>query len=199
MINKMKQVNRLVWIFFVCGVGSILLLAPRAAQAHAEYEHSDPPADSVIPSPPDTVRIWFTQELFRREGANWIEVAGPDGSQVQVGDAVVDDDDRTLLSVGLQTGLGAGEYQVRWHSLSADDADEDEGEFTFRVDPSAQESTALPPPTTAPTPSPFPSEVAGTATSVPPTENGPSSGLPCLGSALFGLGMALLAWRLRAR
>ena len=107
MVGNIKRTYRLAWVFVLCGVGGILLLAPRIAQAHAEYDRSDPPADAVIRQAPEAIRIWFTQELFRREGANWIEVTGPDGSQVQVEDAVVDDDDVAvaLEPAGVETAM----------------------------------------------------------------------------------------------
>jgi methionine-rich copper-binding protein CopC len=122
-------------------LGAIAVVAtPRVALAHAEPERSNPAAESVIPEAPDTVEIWFTQELFRREGANTIAVEGPNG-RVDNGELVLDDADREHLSVGLQPDLPPGEYRVRWTSLSAIDGDAAEGEFTFTIDPTAPEPT----------------------------------------------------------
>lgn len=111
--------------------------------AHAEYDRSLPAADSVIATSPAVVEVWFTQELFRREGANRLEVIAPDGSQVDLGDSRIDDDDRTHVIVSLQPNLPAGRYTVRWFNTSLEDGHAEEGEFGFTIDPDA--------PATAPT------------------------------------------------
>jgi methionine-rich copper-binding protein CopC len=117
------------------------------AYAHAEYDRSMPAAESVIPAGPETVEVWFTQELFRREGANRLEVIAPDGSQVDLGDSRIDDDDRTHVIVSLQPDLPAGVYTVRWFNTSLEDGHAEEGEFVFTIDPSApaanEEPTAV--------------------------------------------------------
>jgi methionine-rich copper-binding protein CopC len=107
------------------------------AHAHAEYDRSTPPAGGEAASAPESVDIWFTQELFRRAGANTIEVIGPGGTRVDLGETVLDDADRTHLSVGLQPDLSPGEYTVRWTNLSAVDDEANAGEFSFRIDPDA--------------------------------------------------------------
>lgn len=116
----------------------ISLLAALPALAHARYERSQPGDGAVVGVPPARVDIWFSQELFRREGENWIHVEDADGARVEVGQAEVDDDDRTHLSVALQRDLLPGSYRVSWRSLSAEDGDSDKGEFNFTYDPQAQ-------------------------------------------------------------
>ena len=127
--------------FAVVLVTSVAAVAtPRVVEAHAEHDRSTPAAGSVIPRAPDTLEIWFTQELFRREGANTIVVEGPTG-RVDDGNVVLDDADRTHLTVGLDADLAPGEYRVAWTSLSGIDGDAAEGEFTFTIDPNAPEPT----------------------------------------------------------
>ena len=129
--------------------GGLLLLAVLAfagtatALAHSQYDHSEPAADARIPRAPTRVDVWFTQELFRREGANTLTVHAPDGRRVDDGVPVIDDSDRTHLSVGLSGPLEAGAYHVTWTSLSAIDGDSADGFFVFTVDPSAPEPTAV--------------------------------------------------------
>ena len=128
--------------------GLLLLLAVLAcartatAHAHSEYDRSQPAADARIPSAPARVDVWFTQELFRRSGANTLTVHAPDGRRVDDGAPVIDDSDRTHLSVGLSGPLEPGGYHVTWNSLSALDGDTAEGFFVFTVDLSAPEPTA---------------------------------------------------------
>ncbi len=112
---------------------------PGRASAHADYERSLPAAGSVLPRAPERVEIWFTQELFRREGANVIEVRAGSGERVDAGDPVVGDRDRTRLSVGLAPGLAPGSYAVAWQTLSAVDGDTARGSFGFTLDPDAPE------------------------------------------------------------
>ena len=177
------------------GTIAVLLLTPSIARGHADYERSDPPAGAVIPTAPEEVHIWFTQELFRREGENDIRVIGPGDEEVHLGGAIIDDDDRAHMWVALQPGLGEGEYRVLWRSLSADDGDTEEGEFTFSVDASAPEPTPLPP---AATEEDSPTSSAPTVQPVSTADDTPTGGLECFGSTMLGLGViALGLWRKR--
>jgi copper resistance protein C len=121
---------------------SVVLVSATAARAHSEYERSEPAADARIPRAPSRVDVWFTQELFRRSGANTLTVHAPDGRRVDDGVPVIDDSDRTHLSVGVTGPLAPGGYHVTWSSLSALDGDTAEGFFAFTIDPSAPEPTA---------------------------------------------------------
>ena len=168
------------------------------------------------------MQVRFTQELFRRESENSLEVYGPGDLRVDLDDAAIDDDDRKLMTVSLQPDLADGDYTVRWRTLSADDGDEADGEFSFTLraaSPTAE--TGQPPPTatvkpdeTAPeaTTTAQPDETAPEATPIadsatsasgePPAEQAaPGTGLPCMGSSfpvllLFG---ALMLRRGRAK
>ena len=173
-----------------------------AVLPHADYDRSVPAADELVLQAPQQVQVWFTQELFRREGQNSLEVYGPDEQRVDLDDFAIDDDDRKLMTVSLPPHLANGIYTVRWRSLSADDGDDANGEFqfTFQADEPTAEAvqptdTAEAAPTAAPTaaavntqPSPTntaQAESTGTQ-STPPTpdqaDQGP--GLPCLGSSV---------------
>jgi methionine-rich copper-binding protein CopC len=117
-------------------LGGLLLVG--SAYAHADYLRSVPGENGVVSAPPARVDVWFTQELFRRKGENRIEVFDPGERPVHAGEAEVDNDDRTHLWVELLPDLAPGRYQVEWHSLSAEDGDNDEGEFSFMFDSQAE-------------------------------------------------------------
>ena len=180
-----------------------------AVLAHADYDHSVPAADELVLQTPQQVQVWFTQELFRREGQNSLEVYGPDEQRVDLDDFAIDDDDRKLMTVSLPPDLANGVYTVRWRSLSADDGDEASGQFQFTIQ--SDEPTAEAPATEAPAtetpestteaaqPSPTNTaqpeqaepqqtpSAADTDSEVPETspdqpDQGP--GLPCLGSSI---------------
>jgi methionine-rich copper-binding protein CopC len=149
--------------------------------AHADYDHSEPAADAVLEQSPTEVRIWFTQELFRRQGASTVEVYGPDGARVDRDDATIDDDNRKLMSISLASTLANGLYTVRWQALSAEDGHEKQGEFTFTVGLTGVISTSGATVTSAaPTVTPEPQAAPPTAISAP--TNQPSK-LPCLGAS----------------
>lgn len=181
------------------------LLHGESAQAHARYLRSEPGAGALVASAPRRVDIWFTQELFRRQGENWIRVFGAQEQPVHAGEAVIDDDDRTHMWVELEAGLPLGTYRVEWRTLSAEDGDTDEGEFRFSYDPQAtvtstpmvREETATaeeqPTPTSPPSPSPFPAvQPTPTLPAAATVTPAPAGGGPCpLG--LMPLGLAALA------
>jgi methionine-rich copper-binding protein CopC len=120
-----------------------VLLSCVPALAHSEYARSLPAANARIPRAPDRIEVWFTQELFRRAGANTLTVLAPDGARVDDEQPVVDDADRAHLSVGIDTPLPPGEYRVTWRSLSALDGDTAEGSFAFTIDPAAPEPVVI--------------------------------------------------------
>lgn len=189
-----------LFLFCLTVLGSSALLSLRVVSGHAEYDHSDPAADAVLAAAPTQVQIWFSQELFRRQGTNKLEVYDAAEQRVDLDDVTIDDDDRTLLRVSLSPSLPAGRYTVRWQALSAEDGHEGQGEFAFTVgeaaagaspassttvtttitdtvDTAAQSTatpTSAPEPATTVAPTPTPG-IASTPT--------PRGGLPCLGGA----------------
>jgi methionine-rich copper-binding protein CopC len=197
-------------------LGGLLIVG--SAHAHAAYRRSEPGADAIVAKPPERVDIWFTQELFRRQGENWIRVIGPSSDAVQIGDTQIDDDDRKHIWVNLQSDLEAGSYLVEWRNLSVEDGHSEEGSFSFTLDPRA-EATSTPmgeePPVEAATPTPpaSPSATEGaqaTDTPLPEPESvtpqpsptaSASDGSSCaLGATpIAGAVVFAFAWRSRRR
>ncbi len=172
-----------------------------AVLAHADYDHSVPAADEVVHQAPQQVQVWFTQELFRREGQNSLEVYGPDEQRVDLDDFAIDDDDRKLMTVSLPPDLANGVYTVRWRSLSADDGDDANGEFQFTIQsdvPTAEAPATETPESTTEAAQPSPTDTAqpeqaepqqtpsaaDTDSEVPETSPDQGPGLPCLGSSV---------------
>ncbi len=150
----------------VAALAATSLASPRPAAAHADFLRSDPPAGEAVRSAPERLTVWFTQELFRRAGANVLEVTGPEGDRVDLDDVVVDETDRTAMSVGLPADLPAGEYTVAWTTLSAVDGDTHDGSFTFTIDPDA------------PAPSPSPEVATATVAATAEPSATPQAGVP---------------------
>lgn len=164
-------------------------MTSKPALAHADLDRADPTADAVLTTAPTQVQLWFTQELFRRAGMNTIEVYAADGSRQDQGEAAINDDDRTLLTVALQPDLRPGVYTVRWQALSSEDGHDSAGEFTFTIAAGAAAATAPVTPTvvlTAATATPPP---VATPTDAPTATPSPITGT---GLSCFGVPLALL-------
>ncbi|MCY4412316.1 MAG: copper resistance protein CopC [Caldilineaceae bacterium] len=175
-----------------------------AVLAHADYDHSVPAADELVLQAPQQVQVWFTQELFRREGQNSLEVYGPDEQRVDLDDFAIDDDDRKLMTVSLPPDLANGVYTVRWRSLSADDGDDASGEFQFTIqsdEPTAEAAATETPESTTEAAQPSPTNTAQPEQAEPrqtpsaadtdsevsetsPDQPDQGPGLPCLGSSI---------------
>lgn len=172
-----------LWLVAAALVATSHAHTPLPASAHADYERSNPPANGVINRAPARLDVWFTQELFRRAGANTLTVTGPAGDRVDSGDTALDDADRKHLSLGLKPNLPDGVYAVAWASLSAVDGDNASGAFTFRIDSAA----ASPTPAASPVPATFNS----------PTTTGGAFPLPLwslIAAAAILLSGAIASW-----
>jgi copper resistance protein C len=114
-------------------LAALLLLLPLsigAAHAHAFLDHADPRVGNTVKSP-RIISLWFTQNL--ESSFSTIEVLDSNGARMNVGNALVDTNDRKLLRVPVRV-LPAGTYTVKWHVLSVD-THTTEGNFTFHVGP----------------------------------------------------------------
>ncbi|MGE5594966.1 MAG: copper resistance protein CopC [Hyphomicrobiales bacterium] len=131
------------------------LLMVSDAFAHAEPARVVPGDGAVLTAPPTQVEMKMSQEMARQADANDIDVFDASGKEVTTVSAVIDNADRTVLTVALPSGLPAGQYTVKWKTLSAEDGDPATGQTTFTVDPNGpaspgkenlREDIATPPP-----------------------------------------------------
>ena len=135
-------------VFGALGVLAVLcaalaLTAP--ASAHAAYASSAPAFAAVLDSAPEQIELRFTQQLFRREGANAMRLErSDDGAAIALGEVVIDNADRARMRAALLGPLAPGRYIVAWQNLSADDGDADQGSYPFYVGrpPTAEEEAA---------------------------------------------------------
>ncbi len=106
-----------------------LLVAPAAVEAHAFLDHADPAVGSTVPNSPNTVHLWFTQQL--EPAFSSVTVTDKSGTSVNNGPAAIDPSNSSELDVKLNK-LPAGTYTVKWHILSVD-THTTEGDFKFSV------------------------------------------------------------------
>ena len=115
----------------------LLLLAPALAAApagaHAEIRESDPARDGVAPTGTDEISMTFL--AFDPEGPVTIDIHGPDGGHVEVGDVEVSARD-SVVTVPVEP-LEEGVHAVEWSVLADDGDGQTAGSFTFTVEPAA--------------------------------------------------------------
>ena len=127
----------------VLGVAACWLHAP-GASAHAAYESSSPAFAEILAESPSEISVRFTQELFRREGANSLMLRQASGDVVFVWDLPepeISNDDRHVMRVIVDIELWPARYLLSWSNLSAEDEDSDSGFYPFYVSrgPTAEE------------------------------------------------------------
>jgi copper resistance protein C len=124
------MVNHLMVLATSVLAGAVTLGTP-GVQAHAFLDHASPAVGSTVPTAPETVTMWFTQEL--EPAFTTATVTDPSGNTVDTGPAQVDPKDPTELRVALKK-LSPGTYTVSWHALSVD-THTTTGHFTFEIKP----------------------------------------------------------------
>jgi copper resistance protein C len=122
------MVNHRLIMAAVVLAGAVTLWAP-TVQAHAFLDHASPAVGSTVPTAPEAVTMWFTQDL--EPAFTTATVTDASGNTVDAGPAQVDPKDPTELRVALKK-LSAGTYTVSWHALSVD-THTTTGHFTFTV------------------------------------------------------------------
>jgi copper transport protein len=107
-----------------------LLFSARAALAHANLEHADPPANAALMQPPDAIRLTFTEPLEAEFSG--ITLLDANGARVDTPTAILDPDDAHQLI--LRPGdLPDGLYTVSWRALSAADGHATQGSYAFTL------------------------------------------------------------------
>ena len=113
----------------------VAALAPiEPAAAHAAYASSTPAFAEVLDDGPESLELRFSQELFRRAGANTMQLERTsDGASIGLGTIRIENADRAAMRADVLETLEAGRYLVSWQNLSADDGDDDSGTYPFYV------------------------------------------------------------------
>jgi len=114
-------------------MAQMALAVPMIAQAHAEYDHSDPAAGATVATAPATVTVVFTEELVSPGSS--LEVRDSTNTRVDAGNSqVANVNPKNTMTIGLKPGLAPGVYTVTWTTVDADDRDTNHsGTFSFGV------------------------------------------------------------------
>jgi methionine-rich copper-binding protein CopC len=121
-----------------------MALAALVAGAHARLDESAPAVGEVLAASPPQVSITFTQDVQKISGTYGIDVIDAGGADLTTADAVLNDDDRRIMTVDLQPSLPAGRYIVEYKNVSDEDGDPFAGAYAFYVgrEPTAEELAA---------------------------------------------------------
>jgi methionine-rich copper-binding protein CopC len=111
---------------------ALTVAASGTAFAHAELQSSAPQKNAVLNSPPSEVAIDFSEEVNPK--LSRIVVKNAAGERVDKNDGHVAADNAKHFSVDLGP-LAAGEYEVSWTSVAAEDGHKLSGKFKFKVAP----------------------------------------------------------------
>ena len=135
--RKTTAPSRRLVLSLVAGLAALLaalVVSAQPAGAHAAYEESEPAFAAVLETSPDRIELRFTQELFRREGANSIALTQVEtGASIRLGEVEIANRDRQVMTASVPEPLAAGRYEVSWTNLSAEDGDADSGSYPFYI------------------------------------------------------------------
>jgi copper transport protein len=114
------------------------MLAPACAFAHAILVQSQPAPGAELGSSPAQITATFSEPLNQQ--LSNLTVIGPGGSPVHLRLNIAAGG--TALIAQSSSRLARGIYQVRWHSVSADDGHALDGAYYFGVQSSAPQRTS---------------------------------------------------------
>jgi copper transport protein len=119
----------------------ILLLYPARAWAHAHLKRSEPAAGSTVASPPELIRLWFSErpEL----SMTFVSLKDASGKEWVLAGSQRDPTDPLAVSARVSEPLPAGQYTVAWRT-AASDGHPSHGTFRFVVSPEAALPTKSP-------------------------------------------------------
>ncbi len=114
-------------------VGLALGLRVPTAQAHANYERSNPPANGRLEAgkPPAQVQVWFSENIEARFSE--LTALDKDGHRVDGADSRLAVGDPKSMLISLKPGLPDGPYTVIYKNASAEDGHTVKGSFAFVV------------------------------------------------------------------
>lgn len=112
----------------------LAVVAVAAPLRHAFFSSSEPAPNARLPTSPTRIVITFTGEIAVAKSS--IELLRSDGGAVPLPPPQAGATQQGMV-VPLATPLAPGAYAVRWKSVDAHDADEQQGYFAFTIGPDA--------------------------------------------------------------
>ena len=123
-----RRARRVLVALLAVLVGSSMV--PSEASAHAQLENSSPSPSAMLEDGPSEVVLDFNEPITPVPRS--IEIYDQSGNRLILGEAIVSDDDDTVMSAGGVPELPDGIYAVVYRALSSD-GHVVEGAYTFQV------------------------------------------------------------------
>lgn len=108
---------------------AIVAALTASVSAHLAVSKTMPADQSTVLEPPARVQVWFTQQPSPR--VSLLEMKGPRGEDVKLGDMEITRQDRSIAAAVRGT-LAPGRYAVTWRT-AGDDGHVLRGTFAFSV------------------------------------------------------------------
>ncbi len=121
----MRSAIRLVAVIIATAAGVI------TAEGHAFLNGAVPPVGGVISTPPQQIRLTFSEGI--EPAFSGIQLSTATGQPITTGPAAIDLRDKTQLVLPVPA-LGRGRYKVTWHVVSVDTHRTD-GNYMFEIRP----------------------------------------------------------------
>jgi copper transport protein len=118
-----------------------LILCPAVAWAHAHLKRSEPAGGSRLSTPPQVIRLWFSEQPELSMTA--ISLKDEKGKQFPLTVPANEGGDQAMVAVRVSQPLTAGRYTVAWQT-AASDGHPSHGTFSFVVLESAPVPTNTP-------------------------------------------------------
>src|ERR671910_62601 len=132
---------RAVAMVMLCIVAQLALPA-RPVAAHAFLESSDPTANAVLPTAPQSVTLTFTEPL--ESSYSRAELFDATGAQVPGATSSIGPEPRSMI-VQIPPGLSNGTFSLLWRTLSTVDGHTAQGYLPFTIGTEADVRVAAPP------------------------------------------------------
>jgi putative copper export protein/methionine-rich copper-binding protein CopC len=170
----------------------LLILAaalPLEAAAHQRLLRTEPARDAAVAEAPRELRLVFYEPV--ELALTRLELIGPDGASVALGEARLAPDSATVLIVPILGALRAGEHTVRWATASRD-GHPVRGEYAFSI---AAGATGLaPPPAAGPIGGEHGAAVTAPGQADPPAAHHPAAGAPGAEFGAESAGYVAVRW-----
>ena len=128
-------------LILLCIVAQLALPASPVA-AHAFLKSSNPAANAVLPTAPQSVTLTFTEPL--ESSYSRAELFDATGAQVPGATSSIGPEPRSM-TVQIPLGLSNGTYSLLWRTLSTADGHTAQGYLPFTIGTQADVRTAAPP------------------------------------------------------
>ncbi|HET8912473.1 MAG TPA: copper resistance protein CopC [Ktedonobacteraceae bacterium] len=124
--------KKLPWLSaaFACAC-LLLLFFPATSEAHAILLRSEPSQDAILNTPPQQVKMWFSEDL--NPSLSTAVVVNTNNQRVDNKDAHIASSDTREMDLTLPTNLTPDVYVVVWRSSSSDDGHVLRGSFIFTI------------------------------------------------------------------